>query len=264
MKAILDSEEARKNRLSLQGYHQEVDEFCQSSDHERIMVIAFEKESNSPAAMVLLKKRGYDTRHLLPLPHHPIDAEMKNTSRKLYWELNYCIRRADKRSMCLGDICISHGIQEVYNREKDHPRGATIFIWLMVAGGFKNSPALRLYLAHGFDIIGMYGTAVMMSLRDVREESVSRSLKQLVKRLESTFLLPALKQNQAPSSVEDSNSQEGPSATNEPTSQGSEQVVDPEDAKMLEPDSQHSVASKESVFSLHQESQDTNVNELQK
>ena len=68
---------------------------------------------------------------------------------------------------------------------------ATIFMWLMPAGGFKNSPALRLYLAHGFDIIGMYGTAVMMSLCNVREESVNRSLKQLVNRLESTFpLLP--------------------------------------------------------------------------
>ena len=90
---------------------------------------------------------------------------------------------------------------------------ATIFMWLMLAGGFKNSPALRLYFAHGFDIIGMYGTAVMMSLCNVREESVNRSLKQLVNRLESTFLLPSLKKNRAPPSVEDSNSQEVPSAT---------------------------------------------------
>ena len=41
----------------------------------------------------------------------------------------------------------------------------------MLAGRFKNSPALRLYLAHGFDIIGMYGTAEMMSLRDVKRLS---------------------------------------------------------------------------------------------
>ena len=90
---------------------------------------------------------------------------------------------------------------------------ATIFMWLMLEGRFKNSPALRLYLAHGFDIFGMYGTAVMMSLCNVREQSVNRSLKQLVNRLESTFLIPCLKQNQAQPSVEDSNSQEGPSAT---------------------------------------------------
>ena len=31
-----------------------------SSDQERIMVIAFDKGSNSPAAMVLVKKRGYE------------------------------------------------------------------------------------------------------------------------------------------------------------------------------------------------------------
>ena len=113
MKAILDTEEGRSNQISLQAYHQEVEVFCQSSDHERIMVIAFEKGSNSLAAMVLLKKGAYETKNLLPLPHHPIDADMKTTSRKLYWELSYCIRRADKRSMCLGDICISHGIQGV-------------------------------------------------------------------------------------------------------------------------------------------------------
>ena len=77
----------------------------------------------------------------------------------------------------------------MYDREKDHVRGAAIFIWLIVAGGFKNFPALRLYKAHGFDIIGTYHTAVMMSLHNVREKSVS-SFKQLVNRLESTFLLP--------------------------------------------------------------------------
>ena len=70
-----------------------------------------------------------------------------------------------------------------------------------------------------------------------------------------------MKQNQAPPSLEDSNSQEGPSATNEPTSQDSE-VVDPEDDKTFEPDSQHSTSSKGGAFSLNQESQDTNVNEL--
>ena len=41
----------------------------------------------------------------------------------------------------------------------------------MLAGRFKNSPALRLYLAHGFHIIGMYGTAEMMLLRDVKRRS---------------------------------------------------------------------------------------------
>ena len=44
------------------------------------------------------------------------------------------------------------------NKDTDISKNqATIFMWLMLAGGFKNFPALRLYLAHGFDIIGMYG-----------------------------------------------------------------------------------------------------------
>ena len=51
------------------------------------------------------------------------------------------------------------------------PRGATIFIWLMRAGRFKNCPALHLYLAHGFAIIGLYGTAEMMLLCDVKRRS---------------------------------------------------------------------------------------------
>ena len=88
VKALFDSEETRNNRISLQANHQEVDVFCQSSDHERTMVIAFDKGSNSPAEKAILKKSAYKTMHLLPLPHHPVDADMKTTSRKLYWEVN--------------------------------------------------------------------------------------------------------------------------------------------------------------------------------
>ena len=56
VKALFDSEETRNNRISLQANHQEVDVFCQSSDHERTMVIAFDKGSNSPAEKAILKK----------------------------------------------------------------------------------------------------------------------------------------------------------------------------------------------------------------
>lgn len=36
-----------------------------------------------------------------------------------------------------------------------------------------------MYLAHGFDIIGMYGEAVMMAVHNVDDESVRKALKQL-------------------------------------------------------------------------------------
>ena len=126
---------------------------------------------------------------------------MKTTTRKVYWKLSYSIRTAGRRSKCLGHIYTSHGIEEVYNREKKHPRGATIFIWLILASGFKNSPPLRLYLAHVFELIRMNGTAVMTALHNVRDKCVSKSLKQLVNKLKRTFLLTSLKQNQATPSV---------------------------------------------------------------
>ena len=96
--------------------------------------------------------------------------------------------------MCLGDICISCGIEEVYSRAKNHPHGASTFIWRILAGRFKNTPALRLYLAHGFDIIGLYAGAVVMALCNVDDGSVRKTLKQVVNKLESTILLPSLKQ----------------------------------------------------------------------
>ena len=116
------------------------------------------------AKWTLLLKRDQIVQHQFT---QPVDAHMKTTTRKVYWKLSYCIRTAGRRSKCLGDIYISHGIEQVYNRKKKHPRVATIFIWLILASGFKTSPALRLYLAHVFELISMNGTAVMMALRNV-------------------------------------------------------------------------------------------------
>ena len=110
------------------------------------MIVAFEKGSGSPAGVVLLKKKAYDPVHFRPLGECPIEVEMTKTTRKLSWELSYCVKRADERSMCLGDICISCGIKEVVNRAKQHPHGASTIICLILAGGFKNKPALRMQL----------------------------------------------------------------------------------------------------------------------
>lgn len=259
----MDKDEARASQLDVNAYHQAVDEFCNvGKQDDKLMIVAFEKGSDSPAGMVLLKKKAYDPVHLRPLGGHQIEADMRRTTRKLYWELSYCIRRADQRSMCLGDICISCGIEEVYNRAKNHPHGASTFIWLILAGGFKNTPALRLYLAHGFDIIGLHAGAVMMALCNVDDGSVRKTSKQVVNKLESTFLLPSLKQsadsqNQRsgtlPLPISDQNSQEpGTSGLQDPTSAGHENE---------EPDSQHStVAAGGGFVPLSQESNDSNVN----
>ena len=111
------------------------------------------------------------------------------------WEVTYCVRRGDKRSLCLGDILLSCAIEEVRNRAAQNSHGASTYIWLVLAGGFANLPALRLYLAHGFEIIGFYEaeSEVLMTVRNVDDNSTRRALKQVTGKLESTFLLPVLK-----------------------------------------------------------------------
>ena len=139
-------------------------------------------------------------------------------------------------------------------------------MWLIVAGGFKNSPALRLYLAHGFAVISMLGTTVIMSLCNVDDESARKSLKQLVSKLESTFLLPHLKQSthdqtQRTTTVSDLNSQEDDTGgMQDPSSQGSAKSVG--QGKENQEDSTHStvLASEGIELPSDQESNESNVN----
>ena len=95
----------------------------------------------------------------------------------------------------MGDILLSCAIEEVRNRATQDSHRASTYIWLVLAGGFANIPALRLYLAHGFQLIGFYEaeSEVLMAVRNVDDNSIRRALKQVTGKLESTFLLPTLK-----------------------------------------------------------------------
>ena len=111
------------------------------------------------------------------------------------WEVTYCVRRVNKRSSCLGDILLSCAIQEVREKAQHGSHRASTYMWLVLAGGFSNVPALRLYLAYGFEIIGFYQveSEILMAIRNVGEESTRQALKQVKGKLESTFLLPVLR-----------------------------------------------------------------------
>ena len=86
--SLLDKEHAEKTRLDLGGYHQAVEEFCHASKQEdKLLILAFDEGSNSPASMVLMKK-SYDPNQLTPLPRHSIEADMTRSSRKLFWEVS--------------------------------------------------------------------------------------------------------------------------------------------------------------------------------
>ena len=89
-KSILDKYEATRTQLDVNAYHQAVDKFCNAGKQDdKLMIVAFEKGSGSPAGMVLLKKRAYDPVHLRTLHGHQIEADMRRTTRKLYWKLSY-------------------------------------------------------------------------------------------------------------------------------------------------------------------------------
>lgn len=194
LKSLLNPDEARNNRLNVNSYKNAVHQFCnEGKSNDKVMIVAFEKKSSDPSGLILLKKRSYEARSVTPLPGLPVPSDMKSTSRKLIWEVSYCVRRVDQSSKCLGDILLSCAIEEVRNRAEHDPHGACTYIWLVLAGGLSNVPALRLYLAHGFEVIGMYEDGVLMAVRNVGDDSTRRVLKQVTGKLESTFLLPILK-----------------------------------------------------------------------
>ena len=196
LQSILHPDEAKNNRLIVSTYKNAVHEFCNGGQSgDKIMIVAFEKDSSDPSGLILLKKKSYEARKLTSLAGHEVPSDMRTTARKLMWEVTYCVRRVDKRSLCLGDILLSCAVEEVRNRAAQDSHGASTYIWLVLAGGFSNLPALRLYLAHGFEVIGFYEAEkeVLMAVRNVGDDSTRRALKQVTGKLESTFLLPVLK-----------------------------------------------------------------------
>ena len=247
MKDILTEDEAKSNRLCLRTYKEAVDEFINSGAGKRddsFMVVAFETSSSVPVAMALLKRNAYDPKHLQAIPQHTFRSEMKQTTRKFIWELKYVVRRADQSSKGLGDICVSCAVEEVQKRADNHSHGMSTIIWLIVANGLDNTPALRLYFRYGFNIIGMYVNALMMALCNVNAGSVRRALKEVVAKLESKFLLPVLKERFI---SQESESQDIPSLSSvhdsqDPGTQGSQDVVS-QDSSLAPGSSQHSNAA---------------------
>lgn len=127
----------------------------------------------------------------------------------------------------LGDVCVSCAVEEVQKRADNHPHGVSTIIWLIVANGLDNIPVLRLYFAYGFNIIGMYGNALMMTLCNIDGDSVRRALKEVAAKLESKFLLPASKERLI---SQESESQDIPYLSSvhdsqDPGTQGSQDVV---------------------------------------
>lgn len=69
-----------------------------------------------------------------------------------------------------------------------------MYVWLQVAGGFKNKSALGLYLSYGFEIVAMYLGSILMVLKNVDNVSINRAVSLLIRKTELTYLLPVLKE----------------------------------------------------------------------
>ena len=83
--------------------------------------ISFANPVTMKAKWTLLLKRDQIVQHQFTQPVE-LTLTWKLPPEKVYWKLSYCIRTAGRRSKCLGDIYISHGIEEVYNRKKTSER----------------------------------------------------------------------------------------------------------------------------------------------
>jgi len=156
--------------------------------------------------------------------------------------------------MCLGDICISCGKEKVLNRANDHLHWTGTAIWLILAGGFKNT---HLHCTN------TWHTELTLLVCRCNNDgtgsgSVRKASKLVLSRLESTFFLPLLKQradSQSQRSETDQKCQEaGPNGLQDLTTQGSIHSSQSGDHER-EPDSQHStVASGRGFVPLSQES----------
>ena len=185
LQSILNPDEAKHNRLIVNTYKAAVSEFCNGQSGNKIMIVAFVKDSSDPSGLIFLTKNG--TMKPKSLAAHAVPSDMRTSTRKLMWEVSYCVRRVDECALCLGDILLSCAIEEVENRVAQDSHGASTYIWLVLAGGVSNLPALCLYLAPGFKIIVFYEveTEALVAVHNVGDDSTGKALNQVMGKVES-------------------------------------------------------------------------------
>jgi hypothetical protein len=144
-----------------------------------------------PAALTTLRRTSYDPNEIVSLPAFPVDNEILHTTRKVFWEVEYCVRRNELRGKCLGDISIASALDSLYRLGTS----LTTNVWLIVAGSFSNSSAIKLYLCYGFKFAGMYRSALMMTLNSLDQSKVTKAHCIMQRQVDSFFILPGLKRS---------------------------------------------------------------------
>ena len=89
LQSILNPDEAKHNRLIINTYKAAVSEFCNGQSGNKIMIVAFEKDSSDPSGLIFLKKWNYEASKSKSLAGHEVPSDMRTTTPKLMWEVSY-------------------------------------------------------------------------------------------------------------------------------------------------------------------------------
>ena len=198
LRCLLDAHEAGKFHLNVSAYHETVGKILKNTDGEsRMNVVLVEKTSGKPVGLATFLKHNFeDVGKVAPLLRPDIGEALAPSSRKVYYELQYCLRRSDMRGKCIGDLLLACGLEALGNVPKRRP--GEVSVWLELAGSFNNLNALNLYTKFKFCIIGIHdGKTVIMVLSNVQSH-LEKAKNILQQSLEASFLLPRLKEKCLP------------------------------------------------------------------
>lgn len=218
LKRLLDPVEAGLVHLKMNTYHETVRKIVENTDGDsRINVVVMEKTTGRPVGLATFLKQSFkklDKVTTLGLPLPDIKEELGESSRKVFYELQYCLRRSDMKRKCIGDVLLACGLEALGNVTNKRP--AVVSAWLELAGSFTNLNALNLYTKFKFCAVGLYdNTFPIMSLSDVKRH-VDRAKDILQNTLEASFLLPLLKEKCVPGTQTASNGNGGSMADEQP------------------------------------------------
>lgn len=189
---LLDAREATGLRISVPAYRKVVDELYSNPNEGRLIVLCKDKSTELLVGIAIFKRQNIDADLVSPLPHSQVPVFA--AARHQYWVLSYVVRRKDSRGKLIGHCCLCVGIEYIYSNFSGNR--ANISFWLQVAGSFRNTSALKLYLEYQFTIVAMYGgNSILMSLLDFEQDTLLRINTTLLRNLEARYLLPTLKKH---------------------------------------------------------------------
>lgn len=158
----------------------------------RISVLLTDKLSGEVVGLAtFLRRLCDDLDRISPVFRPDVKDQLEYSPRKVFYELQYCVRKSTMKSKSVGDVVLACGLEFLGNIQYGR-REMTSTVWLVLAGGFTNLAALELYTKYRFAVVGIREGTPLMSLCDI--VSFSGKTKEVMKRsLEATFLLPSLK-----------------------------------------------------------------------